>query len=115
MQAPPRIREVLARLEETRWKYYNLHPASSEVLALLVRVSRPQRVVEVGTSNGYSAIILGATVQPHGGTVMTIERNADVAEEARANIAAAGLQDIVTVLSGSAYKILRDLPGPWDL
>lgn len=114
MTASPRIREVLARLEETRWKYYNLHPASGEILALLARVSRAQQMIEVGTSNGYSSIILGSAVQPHGGAVTTIERNADVAEEARENIAAAGLQDVVTVVSGSAYKALRDLPGPWD-
>ncbi|TSC71905.1 MAG: O-methyltransferase [Parcubacteria group bacterium Gr01-1014_38] len=114
MTVSPRVREVLSRLEETRWKYYNLHPASGEVLALLARVSRPQRVIEVGTSNGYSAILLGEAARESGGQVVTIERNSHVAAEAQRNIAEAGLQDVVTVLSGSAYKVLRDLPGPWD-
>lgn len=115
MNFSPRVAEVLERLQWTRWKYYNLHPQAAEVLALLARVSQAKRVVEVGTSNGYSAIVLGAVVRGVQGRVFTIERDGEVAEEAKANIAEAGLQDVVTVLPGSAYKILRDLEGPWDL
>lgn len=115
MNFDPRVTEVLDRLQLTRWKYYNLHPQAAEVLKILARVAQAKRVVEVGTSNGYSAIVLGASVQEHGGTVFTIERDGSVAEEAKANVADAGLQDVVTVLPGSAYKMLRDLEGPWDL
>lgn len=114
MRVSTRVAAVLERLERTRWKYYNLHPASGEVLSLLARVVRPQRVIEVGTSNGYSAILLGEAVRGSGGQVVTVERNSRVALEAQRNILEAGLQDVVTVVPGSAYKALRDLPGPWD-
>lgn len=115
MRFPERVTAVLRRLDETRWRYNNLHRVSAEALALLARIVQARRIVEVGTANGFSAIILGATVQDHGGRVVTIERNGELAHEATANIAAAGLGDVVTVMPGSAYKVLRTLPGPWDL
>jgi hypothetical protein len=46
--------------------------------------------------------------------VTTIERDGELVEEARKNIAAAGLDDVVTVIPGSAYKVLKQEPGPWD-
>lgn len=114
MQYPPEVATVLERLQRTRWRYYNLHPVSGEVLGLLARVTQARRVVEVGTANGYSAIVLGEVVRTHGGTVVTIERDGALAEEAKANIVEAGLQEVVTVVPGSAYKVLKELAGPWD-
>lgn len=115
MAHPERIADVLQRLEEVRWKFYSVHPVAAKVLGILARASGAKQVIEVGTGSGYSAIVLGAAVRPHGGRVFTIERDGEIAAEAQANVAAAGLQDIVTVIPGSAFKILRELQGPWDL
>lgn len=115
MNVPVRIAEVLERLEETRWRYYNLHPTAAKILAILAKASEAKTVVEVGSANGYSAIVLGAAVRGHGGRVFTIERDSALADEAVKNVLEAGLQDVVTVIPGSAFKALRDLQGPWDL
>lgn len=114
MLVSPRVSEVLARLEETRGLYFNLARSSAELLFVLARLARSTNVVEVGTANGYSAIILGAAVQPFGGRVTTIERDGRLVEGARKNILAAGLEDVVTVSPGGAYKILKRLSGPFD-
>ena len=114
MEIPPRVQEVLERLEETRGLYYTLARPSAELLFVLARLARPKHLVEVGTANGYSAIILGAAVQPFGGRVTTIERDGRLVDASRQNILAAGLQDVVTVSPGSAYKILKRLPGLFD-
>lgn len=114
MKISPRIQEILERLEETRGMYYNLARPSAEILFVLARLTRPKEIVEVGTSNGYASIILGAAVQPFGGRVATIERDGELVEEARKNILDAGLQDVVTVHPGSAYKVLKQLPGPFS-
>lgn len=110
----PQVSPVLERLRETRWKYYNLHPIAGDLLGILARLTRAERIVEVGTANGYSAILLGEAVRNSRGRVFTIERNGRLAAEAQRNIAEAGLADVVTVVPGSAYKVLKDLPGPWD-
>lgn len=111
---PSPVTELLRRLEATRWKYYNVHPAAADVLAMLVRISRAQHIVEVGTANGYSSIILGASALDQEGRVVTIERDGELTEEARRNIAEAGLHGVIRVVPGSAYKILTELSGPID-
>lgn len=114
MRKESSVQRVLRRLEETRWKYYNLHPDTAAVLTVLARIGGARSVVEVGTANGYSAIALGEAVRAEGGRVTTIERDGELVEEARKNIAAAGLDEVVTVIPGSAYKVLRQELGPWD-
>lgn len=93
--------------------YYNVSRPAAELLFILARLVRPADVVEVGTANGYSAVVLGAAVQPFGGRVATIERDGELVERARRNLLDAGLQDTVTVHPGSAYKVLKCLPGPF--
>ncbi len=115
MNLSARIQDIVSRLEETRGLYYNLARPAAELLFVLARLARPRRIVEVGTANGYSALVLGAAVQSHRGEVVTIERFGRLVDVARANIAAAGLQDVVTVVPGSAYKVLKRIPGPIDL
>lgn len=115
MQLSGRAREVIEGLDHTRGLYYNVGRPTAELLYVFTRLHQPKRVVEVGTANGYSAIILGSAVKDFGGSVITIERNGRYAENAQKNIIAAGLQDVVTVLPGSAYKILERLPGPFDM
>jgi predicted O-methyltransferase YrrM len=115
MQLTGRAREVIESLDHTRGLYYNVGRPTAELLYIFTRLLRPKHVVEVGTANGYSAIILGSAVKDFGGSVITMERNGNCAENAQKNILAAGLQDVVTVLPGSAYKILDRLPGPFDM
>lgn len=114
MTFPAPVAEALARLEKTRRRYFNLHPDAAALLRMLAALVRARRVVEVGTSNGYSAIVLGATVREHGGCVITIERDGERVKKARVNIRSAGLEDVVTVVAGSAYKALKSLKGPVD-
>jgi predicted O-methyltransferase YrrM len=71
----------------------NLEPGSAELLTLVLRVAGARDVVEIGTSNAYSAIWLADAVRDTGGRVLT----ADVEEwpGAAANVAAAGLEAVV--------------------
>ena len=81
--------------------------------AVLVRASRPATVVEFGTSFGISTIHLAAAVRDNGtGRVVSTELNAAKVARARANLAEAGLADVVTILAGDARETLADLPSP---
>jgi predicted O-methyltransferase YrrM len=94
----------------------NLERNTAELIQILVLSSSRKRVLEIGTSNGYSAIWLGATLRaiPGAQSLTTIERDPQKVEQARANIADAGLNDTVTVHEGSATEIVAALPGPVD-
>ena len=94
----------------------NLERNTAELIQILVLSSGRQRVLEIGTSNGYSALWLGAALRtiPGAQSLVTIERDAGKVQQARSNIALAGLSGMITVQEGSATEIIRTLPGPFD-
>ena len=90
-------------------------PSEGKLLELLLRLAGAKKVVEVGTLVGYSAIHM-ARALPAGGHLWSVEFEPSHAEVARANIAAAGLADKVTVLVGAGRDVLPTLNGngPFD-
>jgi protein-L-isoaspartate(D-aspartate) O-methyltransferase len=61
-----------------------------------LRLAGGERVLEVGTGLGFQAAILG--VLAGSGRVWTVERFADLAERARANLAVAGVANVTVVV-----------------
>jgi predicted O-methyltransferase YrrM len=93
--------------------YIPVSPEGGRLLYALIRASRPDTVVEFGTSFGISTIHLAAAVRDNGnGRVVSTELNEAKVARARANLAEAGLADLVTILEGDARETLADLPGP---
>lgn len=83
-------------------------------LEMIAQLMRPQRILEVGTMHGYSAICLAKGLAP-GGVLHTIElREADVAI-AQEHIAAAALTHCIVQHTGDAAAIIPALQETWDL
>jgi predicted O-methyltransferase YrrM len=93
-------------------------PNQGRLLELLVRIHGARRVLELGTLGGYSTIWLARGLPP-AGRLVTLEANARFAEVAAANIAAAGLAEVVQLRVGPALQTLPQLAaeggGPFDL
>jgi predicted O-methyltransferase YrrM len=84
----------------------NLEPETAALLTLVLRIAGAREIVEIGTSNGYSAIWLADAARDTGGTVTSV----DVEEwpGVEENLAAAGV-DVERVLAdGGSY--LAGLP-----
>lgn len=93
--------------------YLPISARGGELLYGLVRSSRPETVVEFGTSFGISTLYLGAAVSDNGvGHVYGTEMSAAKVAAARRNLDEAGLGGVVTVLAGDARRTLADVPGP---
>lgn len=84
-------------------------------LRMLVAASTSKRVLEIGGASGYSAIWMGLALRDTGGTMVTIEYDPIRAKELTANIARAGLSDIVTAVSGDAFARIPEQKGEFDL
>jgi predicted O-methyltransferase YrrM len=63
----------------------------SRTLQLLAKISRPQKVLEIGTSIGYSTLSLAKAIQDYGGKIITIEYDSKSAQQAIKNLALQGL------------------------
>jgi len=90
-------------------------PSEGRLLHVLLRLIGARKVVEVGTLLGYSALHM-ARALPADGHLWTIEYEPRHAELARANLAAAGVGDRVTVRVGPGVEVLPTLEshGPFD-
>ena len=92
--------------------------AQGKLLNILARMMGAKRILEIGTLGGYSTIWLARALQP-GGQVVTLELEPRHAEVARANLANAGLTDVVDIRIGPALEsleaIAREAGGPFDL
>ena len=91
----------------------DVSPAQGRMLHLFARMAGARRILEVGTLGGYSTIEL-ARALPADGELVTLEIDPHHADVARANIAAAGFGDRVTVITGPALDSLATLEGPFD-
>jgi predicted O-methyltransferase YrrM len=74
-----------------------------------------RRIVEFGTSFGVSTIYAAAAARDTGGEVIGSELEPSKHERALANLAEAGLADVVEVRLGDAMETLRGVPAPIDL
>lgn len=90
-------------------------PDSAGLLNLLIRSKKAQRIVEVGTSIGYTALWLGEAARATGGHVIGMEYVAEKHAQAVQNLKDAGLAAVVEVRQGDAKAILRDITSPIDL
>ncbi len=66
-----------------------------------------RRILEVGTSNGYSAIWWADALTDAGQVLVTLEVNPDKAAQVTANLEHAGVADRVRVVQGDAAEFLR--------
>jgi caffeoyl-CoA O-methyltransferase len=83
-------------------------------LRVMVASSGATRALEIGGANGYSAIWIGLGLRQTGGRLTTIEYEPARAKTAAENIRKAGLADIVSVVSGDAFKEIPKLQGEFD-
>jgi len=94
----------------------NLEPASARLLHLLVLATGAARVLELGTSNGYSTIWLAAAVAANEGTMVSVDLDQGRLAEARENVARAGFGDAVDLrLEDAGAALSTSDPESWDL
>jgi predicted O-methyltransferase YrrM len=109
-------REFDAQQSNRLARLRNLEPEAAELLAVLIRAARARRILEVGTSNGYSTLWLADAAAITGGHVESLDIDPRRSDQACANIARAGLDGLATCRTVSAAQALTEYPDDaWDL
>ncbi len=114
----PALDEALAASAAAGLPPINVTPNLGKFLHLLAKAQGARAILEVGTLGGYSTIWLARALPP-GGRLVTLEVDPTHAAVARANVARAGLADVVELRLGPALETLPRLAaegrGPFDL
>lgn len=80
-------------------------------LCVLVGMLAPERILELGTAIGYSALLMA---QSCAAQITSIERDEEMFCMALDNVAACGMQGRIRLIHGEAENEMRNLPGSYD-
>jgi caffeoyl-CoA O-methyltransferase len=112
--AEKRALAVLDEMTKGKW-YLNVTTREGRVLRQLAETAGGKRVVEIGTSSGYSTIWLALGVRAAGGKVFTHEIDPEKVKMARENFKKAGVDDLITIIEGDAHETIKQHKEPIDV
>jgi len=98
-------------LEEGLWR---ITYETGLLFNLILRHSGATRILEVGTSSGYSTLFLAEAARANGGKVTTCEFSPFKVQLARQMFEQAGLSEHIELIEGNALETLETLDGPFD-
>jgi len=81
----------------------------SRLFKLLLNLSRPKEILEIGMSIGFSTTHLALAAKKFGGTVTTIEIDESIVEVARKAFEREGVSDSINIIVGDAVEILAEM------
>ena len=110
----PQIESVLRSIKAADKGQLAVSEEDGRFLRVLVATRGAKSILEIGAASGYSGIWLGLGARESGGRVVAIEYDAARAKEAAANVKRAGLDDVVRVVHGDAFKEIPKLQGAFD-
>ena len=94
---------------------FNITPSTGRFLDILVGDAAPRRILEIGTSNGYSTIWLARAAGRVGATINTVDSNTEKHRAADRHLREAGLDGLVTLHTADAGVFLSAcLPHSYD-
>lgn len=107
--------ETLDRIEKEAIETYVpiIRKEMQQYLKLLLSIKKPEKILEVGTAVGFSALLM-AEYNPVPCHITTIENYEKRIPLARENFRRAGKESQITLLEGDAANILKTLEEPYD-
>ena len=94
----------------------NITRDTGEFLSVLVQATLARRVLEIGTSNGYSTLWLANATRATGGAVTTVEISDYKIGLAQQNFSRSGLAASITLVQDDAGRVLeRAVDASFDL
>ncbi len=113
--AEARILGVLDRMVANHELFLAVDAETGRMLRLLAEATGAKKVVEIGTSTGYSGLWTCLGLRTTGGRLTTFELDPGRAEQARKHFQEAGVDTLVDVVVGDAHENVKKVTGPIDL
>ena len=99
-----------ATITDRTRRMLNITRDTGEFLVVLVKAMDAKRVLEIGTSNGYSTLWLARAARDVGGAVTSVELSELKISLAKANFARSGLERFITLVHDNAGNVLKGTP-----
>lgn len=96
-------------------RMWSVPKTTAEFLNMFVGKNKPETILELGTSSGYSTLYLAAAAREYGGKVLTIEMAQPKIDIAQSYFDRVGFADDITIMKGKVSDILHSWESPVDL
>lgn len=90
-----------------------IKPEVAAFLSFIIKIKKPENILEIGTAIGYSAIVMAKSY--YRARVVTIERDIDRAQLAKENFNKAMVSDRIEIICGEGQDVLPNLNKKYDL
>ncbi|CAI7660224.1 hypothetical protein N7533_001071 [Penicillium manginii] len=104
--------KVIAAIEEYHTKHnklMNVGDVKGPTILEIIAQREPSLMIELGGYVGYSAVLFGSALKAHGGKLLSIEINPEMAAVANQLVELAGLRDNVHIMVGASHEVLEEL------
>ncbi len=95
-------------------RYRNIEPESALFLAMQVRVQQSKKILEIGTSTGYSTLWLADAAQVTGGRITTLEIDEIRTQLAKDYAKELQVEQVIDFWVGDAQKYLEECHEKYD-
>lgn len=119
------IESLYANKELTRRKYIRdtkimhfgpvIDDDVARMLQVLILITKPKKILEIGTSIGFSTTSMAQAIKFHGGKIVTIEIDMEMAGQAVENFKREGVDEQIEVKIGDARTIISGVNDEFDL
>ncbi len=113
-EAEQKILDVLDEISRNE-RFANVSLEDGRFLRQLAEATGAKRIVELGTSTGYSGLWFAMALRTTDGHLVTHEIDAERAAVARKNFEEAGVADLVTIIEGDAHQTVSQHTEPIDI
>ncbi len=109
-------KNLLKELEKTQKKYWNVSFITGQFLNLLIKDRKYKKILEIGTSNGYSGLWIAEALSFTKGHLYTIESHKkERFSLAEKNFKLSGLAKYITQIQGHAPEVIPSQPKFFDM
>jgi predicted O-methyltransferase YrrM len=109
------ILDVQAEMVKNNTTYLSVPEQDGKTLRVLTEAVGAKKVLEIGTSTGYSGLWFCLALRATGGHLTTLELDHGRATQARVHFEQAGVASLVTVVEGDAHEQVLKVTGPFDI
>jgi predicted O-methyltransferase YrrM len=111
----PLLKEAFIRATELKNFTEVVDDDVARMMKLVILIHKPKRVLEIGTSIGFSTCSMASILKQIGGRITTLEYDPVVAAQAQRNFDRMGLADVIHLRVGDAAEIIPTLDKGYDL
>jgi len=92
-----------------------LQDDSMQVIKTILALKRPNKILEIGTAVGYSALCFSEYLTGENPVIKTVELNKEIAEIAKKNIQEISDENNIEVNNMDAYEFMKTLDEKFDI